>query len=268
MRIKKYTQFINEKKNHKINEEWQWANDKIDRLKGITGDKLLKSLINLLPKTKDSQDILDYITNASKEITGNETKLKLNESIDINNSILNEKLSNIFIDRFNTIVNESESLSENSEEVKKAVWGINDMVDFVHAAHSSIAVITGGEPLMHDLDELTSLLHEKKIRTHIETSGTHPLTGKWDWICFSPKKFKAPVEEAYEKASELKVIVNHPSDIEWAEMHATKVSKSCILYLQPEWSKRERFLPLIIDHVKKNPKWRVSLQKHKYMNIP
>lgn len=133
---------------------------------------------------------------------------------------------------------------------------------------TDFVVITGGEPAMYDINTLVNKLKSKGLTVAIETSGTYPLFGEVDWYCFSPKKFKAPVEEAYEKASELKVIVNHPSDIEWAEMHATKVSKNCILYLQPEWSKRERFLPMIIDHVKKNPKWRVSLQTHKYMNIP
>jgi len=145
---------------------------------------------------------------------------------------------------------------------------INDMVDFVHAAHSSIAVITGGEPLMHDLDELTSLLHEKKIRTHIETSGTHPLTGKWDWICFSPKKFKAPLDEVIQVANELKVVVYNKSDLDWAEQFAARVSKDCLLFLQPEWSKEKQVTPLIIDHIKTNPKWILSLQTHKYLNIP
>lgn len=145
---------------------------------------------------------------------------------------------------------------------------INDMVDFVHAAHSSIAVITGGEPLMHDLDELTSLLHEKKIRTHIETSGTHPLTGKWDWICFSPKKFKAPLDEVIQVANELKVVVYNKSDLDWAEQFAARVSKDCLLFLQPEWSKEKQVTPLVIDHIKTNPKWILSLQTHKYLNIP
>jgi organic radical activating enzyme len=145
---------------------------------------------------------------------------------------------------------------------------INDMVDFVHAAHSSIAVITGGEPLMHDLDELTSLLHEKKIRTHIETSGTHPLTGKWDWICFSPKKFKAPLDEVIQVANELKVVIYNKSDLDWAEQFAARVSKDCLLFLQPEWSKEKQVTPLIIDHIKTNPKWILSLQTHKYLNIP
>lgn len=145
---------------------------------------------------------------------------------------------------------------------------INDMVDFVQTAHSPIAVITGGEPLMHNLDELTSLLHEKKIRTHIETSGTHPLTGKWDWICFSPKKFKAPLDEVIQVANELKVVVYNKSDLDWAEQFAARVSKDCLLYLQPEWSKEKQVTPLIIDHIKTNPKWILSLQTHKYLNIP
>lgn len=145
---------------------------------------------------------------------------------------------------------------------------IEDLVREALASGTDFVVITGGEPAMYDLSTLLGELRSKGLTVAIETSGTYDLKGELDWYCFSPKKFKAPVDEAYEKASELKVIVNHPSDIEWAEMHATKVSKNCILYLQPEWSKRERFLPMIIDHVKNNPKWRISLQTHKYMNIP
>jgi organic radical activating enzyme len=111
-------------------------------------------------------------------------------------------------------------------------------------------------------------LKELHIEIAIETSGTYDLIGSIDWYCFSPKKFKAPVDEAYSKASELKVIINHSSDFTWAEEHAAKVSSACKLFLQPEWSKQERFLPQIIEYVKNNPKWRISLQTHKFMNIP
>lgn len=133
---------------------------------------------------------------------------------------------------------------------------------------TNFVVITGGEPAMYDLTALIDRLKKHKIEIAIETSGTYPLSGNVDWYCFSPKKFKAPVDEAYSKANELKVIVSHPSDFEWAENHALNIASTCKLYLQPEWSKQERFLPMIIDYVKKHPKWRISLQTHKFMNIP
>jgi organic radical activating enzyme len=148
------------------------------------------------------------------------------------------------------------------------VRSIDSIVFEAVTSGTDFVVITGGEPAMYDLSTLVQRLKKEKMIIAIETSGAYDLIGNVDWYCFSPKKFKSAVEGAYSKASELKVIVNHASDIEWAEMHATKVSKNCILYLQPEWSKKERFLPMIIDHVKKNPKWRISLQTHKYMNIP
>lgn len=159
-------------------------------------------------------------------------------------------------------------VKESWEADAHPILSIDEIVNNAVSSGTDFVVITGGEPAMYDISVLVDRLRSNHLTVAIETSGTYELKGSVDWYCFSPKKFKAPAEEAYQKASELKVIVNHPSDIEWAEMHATKVSKSCILYLQPEWSKRERFLPLIIDHVKKNPKWRVSLQTHKYMNIP
>lgn len=135
-----------------------------------------------------------------------------------------------------------------------------------HAAR--IAVITGGEPLMHDLGPLTQVLREAGFRTHIETSGSHPFSGAWHHVCLSPKKFKPALPEAFERADELKVIVFNKHDLQWAEEQAAKVRPGCILFLQPEWDKREAMLPLIVEHVKANPKWRVSLQTHKHMNIP
>lgn len=138
----------------------------------------------------------------------------------------------------------------------------------VKASGSRIAVITGGEPLMYDLTELTRSLHEAGIRTHLETSGVYPLTGAWDWICFSPKKFKAPDPATPGKATELKVIVYNQSDFAWAEDFARVVNKNCALFLQPEWSKEKEMIPRIIDYVKENPRWKISLQIHKYMNIP
>lgn len=133
---------------------------------------------------------------------------------------------------------------------------------------TDFVVITGGEPLVHDLSILTQSLKGKGYEIAIETSGTELKTGTIDWYCFSPKKFKKPLDEAYSLANELKIIINHPSDFNWAEKHAKKVNSNCLLYLQPEWEKQERFLPLIIEYVKNNPKWKISLQTHKFMNIP
>jgi 7-carboxy-7-deazaguanine synthase len=131
-----------------------------------------------------------------------------------------------------------------------------------------LAVITGGEPLMYDLCPLTQALQENGFQTCIETSGAHPLSGNWHWICLSPKKFKPPVQAVHQAAHELKVIIFNQSDFKWAEEHADLVSSSCRLYLQPEWDKSEQMLPEIIDYVKRNPKWKISLQTHKFMDIP
>ena len=148
------------------------------------------------------------------------------------------------------------------------LMSLESILEEVIVSKTDFCVITGGEPAMYDLTELITMLKSNQIETAIETSGCYPLRGDIDWYCFSPKKFKAPCEEAYEKADELKVVISHPSDFEWAQGHADKVSSNCMLYLQPEWSKQERFLPLIIEYVKKNPHWKVSLQTHKFMNIP
>lgn len=129
-------------------------------------------------------------------------------------------------------------------------------------------VITGGEPMMFNLDRLTENLSKNGIQTHIETSGAHPFSGEFDWVCLSPKKNAPPKGEYYSRADELKVIVHNRHDFEWAKEHASKVSEGCRLYLQPEWSKREEMMPLVIEFVMSNPKWNISLQSHKYMNIP
>lgn len=134
--------------------------------------------------------------------------------------------------------------------------------------YSKTVVVTGGEPLTWDMTRLTSLLKEKGAAIHIETSGAYPITGTWDWICLSPKKIKLPTEEIYGLAHELKVIVFNKHDFQFAEEQAAKVNSNCILYLQPEWSNREKMMPLIVDYVMQNPKWKVSLQTHKYLNIP
>jgi len=131
-----------------------------------------------------------------------------------------------------------------------------------------LAVITGGEPLMHNLHELTNELQTVGFETNIETSGAYPLSGSWNWICLSPKKFKKPLPEIYQAANELKIIVFNKSDFKWAEEQATLVNKDCKLLVQPEWSQRDKMMPLIVEYVKNNPKWRVSLQTHKFMAIP
>lgn len=136
------------------------------------------------------------------------------------------------------------------------------------AKYSEVIVITGGEPLMWNMDYLTSQLRSNSIQTHIETSGAYPLTGYWDWICLSPKKNKLPTAAIYEKADELKIIVYNKHDLIFAEEHAAKINPDCHLFLQPEWSVRDKVIPLIVDYVMKNPKWKVSLQTHKYLNIP
>lgn len=145
---------------------------------------------------------------------------------------------------------------------------IENIIAAVAQTTTDFVVITGGEPTMHNLHELTDALHAKGYEIAIETAGVHPLQGQIDWYCFSPKKFKAPIAEAYALAQELKVVIAHPSDFEWAEQHAAKVSAACVLYLQTEWEKQDRFLPLIIDYIKRNKNWKISLQTHKYMQIP
>ena len=136
----------------------------------------------------------------------------------------------------------------------------------LHKAKS--VVVTGGEPLIYNLDALTELLKQNNIETFIETSGAYKLSGNWDWICLSPKKTMLPLADVYKKANELKIIVFNQHDFIWAEEQAQLVTKNCYLYLQPEWSKSSQMLPQLIDYVKEHPKWMISLQTHKYMNIP
>jgi organic radical activating enzyme len=148
------------------------------------------------------------------------------------------------------------------------ILGIDYLVSEIEKTTVDFVVITGGEPALYDLTFLIKKLKTLKIEVAIETSGCYELKGIVDWYCFSPKKFKAPCEEAYQLANELKIVINHASDIAWAEKHAEKVKPSCKLYLQPEWSKSDSLLPLIIEYVKSNNKWRISLQTHKFMHIP
>jgi 7-carboxy-7-deazaguanine synthase len=131
-----------------------------------------------------------------------------------------------------------------------------------------LAVVTGGEPLMHDCNPLTDGLYRAGFNTHIETSGAHPLSGEWDWICLSPKKFMAPRPEILPLANELKIVVYNKTDLEWARQWAALTAPGCKLFLQPEWSKSAVVTPLIIDYIKDNPQWEFSLQLHKYIHVP
>ena len=134
--------------------------------------------------------------------------------------------------------------------------------------YANTVVVTGGEPLMWNLDYLTKMLNNNNLKTHIETSGAYKLSGKWDWICLSPKKTKLPLPAIYKEANELKVIIYNKNDFKFAEEQALKVNEKCELFLQPEWSNREKMTPLIVEYVMNNPSWKISLQTHKYLNIP
>ena len=132
---------------------------------------------------------------------------------------------------------------------------------------ASIVIITGGEPMIYPMDELTSRVHALGFKTHLETSGAYPLSGKWDWICFSPKRYKKPLDIYYDFAHELKVVIHHENDIRWAQKHADQVHKDCKLFLQPEWEVEKEMLPIIVEYVKKHPEWNISLQLHKYLDV-
>lgn len=154
------------------------------------------------------------------------------------------------------------------DEKKWPITSIDSIVEAANKYKGRLAVVTGGEPLMYNLEPLTQALHNKGFQTNIETSGAYPVTGDWDWICFSPKKFKAPHPSIYPLADELKVVIYNRSDFEWAESFIEKLKPDCKLFLQPEWSKSKEMLPLIIEYIKNNPKWEISLQIHKFMDIP
>jgi 7-carboxy-7-deazaguanine synthase len=145
---------------------------------------------------------------------------------------------------------------------------IDEIVTETKKYPGKLVVITGGEPTLYNLEELTKALQKEGFSTNIETSGSSTLSGSWDWICLSPKKFKPPLPGILLKANELKIIVFNKSDFAWAEQYADLVSSSCKLYLQPEWEKAELVTPWIIDYIKENPKWQLSLQIHKYINVP
>ena len=158
----------------------------------------------------------------------------------------------------------------------KESWDVNahprvtagTLVDEAVASKAPICVITGGEPAMHDLTALTEGLQAAGIRTHIETSGTHPVTGSWDWVTFSPKRFKAPLDAIYAQTDELKVIVVNRQDLEWGREHAARLEAPARLYFQPEWDRREQVLDYTVAFVQENTEWRISLQTHKYLGLP
>jgi 7-carboxy-7-deazaguanine synthase len=145
---------------------------------------------------------------------------------------------------------------------------VKEIVDAVMEAGAKICVITGGEPLMYDLTDLTEQLRGNNVRSHTETSGAYPVRGTFDWITVSPKRYKPPVDSIMPLASELKVVINHRNDFRWAEQYAAKVSATCKLYLSPEWEQEEEMVPMVIEYVKENQQWEISLQIHKYLNVP
>lgn len=159
-------------------------------------------------------------------------------------------------------------VKESWEANQGQILSISEIVEAACLHPSKLAVITGGEPLLYNLAPLINRLRDNLFEINIETSGTYPLIGSPNWVCLSPKKFKSPIPEILRIADELKVIINHPSDFEWAQQWLPFLKHSCKLFLQPEWERRERLLPLIIDFIKSNPQWRLSLQTHKYLNIP
>jgi organic radical activating enzyme len=159
-------------------------------------------------------------------------------------------------------------VKESWDANKHPLLTVSDLLEKVKESPAKLVVITGGEPAMHDLTALTNVLKENGYELAIETSGAHTITGEWDWICISPKKFKAPLTENIQYADELKVVIYHPSDFEWAEKYKTMVSDNCICLLQPEYSKHTKAVELIVDYVKNNPAWRISLQTHKVINVP
>jgi len=159
-------------------------------------------------------------------------------------------------------------VKESWDADKHPKYDIATLITYIKQTPTTLVVITGGEPLMHNLDALTKALQTEGLQTNIETSGSHSLSGSWNWICLSPKKFKMPLPEVVSFAHELKVVVFNTSDFEWAETYATQVSPDCKLFLQPEWDKAAVVTPLIIDYIKAHPKWELSLQLHKYINVP
>jgi 7-carboxy-7-deazaguanine synthase len=159
-------------------------------------------------------------------------------------------------------------VKESWDASKHPVFSIDEIVTSALVHPARLAIITGGEPLLYNLDALTTALKKVGFEINIETSGSSPMSGKWDWVCLSPKKFKAPLTESIQAASELKVVIFNTHDFEWAETYAKQVAPNCKLYLQPEWDKSNEITPLVIDYIKAHPKWELSAQLHKYIQVP
>jgi organic radical activating enzyme len=159
-------------------------------------------------------------------------------------------------------------VKESWDASKHPVYSVDEIVSSALAHPARLAIITGGEPLLYNLDALTNALKKVGFEVNIETSGSSPMSGKWDWVCLSPKKFKAPLDESIQAASELKVVIFNTHDFEWAETYAKQVAPNCKLYLQPEWDKSNEITPLVIEYIKANPKWELSAQLHKYIQVP
>ena len=151
---------------------------------------------------------------------------------------------------------------------KHPVLSVEEIVAAATAHPSRIAIVTGGEPLLHQLDPLTTALRAAGFQTHIETSGSSPMSGSWDWVCLSPKKFKAPLAASIKAADELKVVVFNKSDFDWANSFVNELAGDCKKYLQPEWEKSDAMTPLVIEYIKSNPSWELSAQLHKYIQVP
>ena len=158
-------------------------------------------------------------------------------------------------------------VKESWDASKHPVFSVEEIVSNALAHPARLAIITGGEPLLYNLDALTTALKKVGFELNIETSGSSPMSGNWDWVCLSPKKFKAPLTESIQAASELKVVIFNTHDFEWAETYAKQVSPNCKLYLQPEWDKSNEITPLVIEYIKAHPKWELSAQLHKYIQV-
>ena len=159
-------------------------------------------------------------------------------------------------------------VKESWDASKHPVFSVEEIVTSALAHPARLAIITGGEPLLYNLDALTTALKKVGFEVNIETSGSSPMSGNWDWVCLSPKKFKAPLTESIQAASELKVVIFNTHDFEWAETYAKQVAPNCKLYLQPEWDKSNEITPLVIEYIKAHPKWELSAQLHKYIQVP
>ncbi len=159
-------------------------------------------------------------------------------------------------------------VKESWDAAKHPQINVDELILHVEKTPAKLVVITGGEPLMHNLDALTAALQSKGFETNIETSGAHRVSGSWNWICLSPKKFKAPLPGILPLANELKIVIFNKSDFEWAEQYAALVSPQCKLYLQPEWDKASVVTPTIVEYIKQHPQWQLSLQIHKYIHVP